>query len=217
VRNYHKPILGGHLMIRKWLSEKDTFKNQKKKAQKIIRKENNNLLITHQGIELPEWFIDAIKGAPSNYKWFLRLHPLPKLSIKKTKDIIKIEKLDNVDIKNATKMQLMALLERVDIHITLWSSTVLEAKLFRVPSIVIHENGKDLYRDEIKWGDVKAASSRTQLMAHICELMKKPPENSPILFQNHSKKALQHLLKIISLKEPTGAHALSPQICNNHS
>jgi len=60
-------------------------------------------------------------------------------------DIMIAGQNDNVDIKNATDLPLMALLERVDIHIPLWSSTVLEAKQFGVPSIVVHENGQDLF------------------------------------------------------------------------
>jgi len=211
---FHIPIVGGALGIQKWLSENTAFSKYKGKAQEIIRPDKINLLVTHQGIKLPKWFIEIIKSAPSNYKWFIRLHPKPKRSMRNIDDIMKAEKNENVDIKNATELPLMALLERINIHITLWSSIVLEAKQFGVPSIVIHENGKDLFKNEIENGDVKIALSRTQFMAHVRELMKNAHENSPIPFQNHSEKALQHLLKIISLKEPTGAHTLSPQICN---
>jgi len=206
----HIPIVGGYLGIQKWLSENTAFSKYKEKAQEIIRPDKINLLVTHQGIKLPKWFIEIIKHASPHYKWFIRLHPKPKRSMKNIDDIMTVEKNENVDIENATELPLMALLERIDIHITLWSSTVLEAKQFGVPSIVIHENGKDLFKNEIENGDVKMALSRTQFMAHVHELMKNAPENSPVPFQNHSEKALQHLLKIISLKEPTSAHTLSP-------
>ena len=206
----HIPIVGGDLGLKKWLSENTAFSKYKEKAQEIIHPDKINLLVTHQGIKLPKWFIEIIKCAPPNYKWFIRLHPQPKRSMRNIDDIMTAEKNENVDIENATELPLMALLERIDIHVTLWSSTVLEAKQFDVPSIVIHENGKDFFKNEIENGDVKMALSRTQFMAHVRELMKNAPENSPIPFQNHSEKALQHLLKIISLKEPTSAHNLSP-------
>jgi len=204
VSNYHKPILGGNLMIRKWLSEKDTFQIFKEKAHKIIRNENINLLVTHQGIELPTWFIESIKKSSIKYKWFVRLHPRPKFSLKKTGDILKIDKLSNVDIENATNMPLWSLLECVDIHITQWSTTVLEAKQFGTPSIVIHENGQDLFDREIKNGTVKTAFSQKQLEEAISSLKSQKVHRYFSGTIDHSNKALSELLKLIKgSKNPT--------------
>ena len=159
------------------------------------------MLVTHQGIKLPKWFCEIINHGPPNYKWFIRLHPQPKRSATNIDDIMIAGQNYNVDIKNATDLPLMALLERVDIHITLWSSTVLEAKQFGVPSIVIHENGQDLFGQEIKDGTVKTAFSRRELEEAISSFKKQNVHQCLSKEITQSNKALSELCELIKRKK----------------
>ena len=150
---------------------------------------------------MPKWFSEVIKHGPPNYKWFIRLHPQPKRSLRNIDDIMIDGQNDNVDIENATEIPLMALLERVDMHIALWSSTVLEAKQFGVPSIVIHENGQDLFGREIKDGTVKIAFSRRKLEEAISSFKNQKAHQYLSREITPSNKALSELFELIKRKK----------------
>ena len=58
------------------------------------------------------------------------------------------------------KLPLWSLLEIVDLHVTQWSTTVLEAYEFGIPSIIIHPIGLEIFFQEYKKGYVKTAFSK---------------------------------------------------------
>ncbi len=155
----HQPIIGGNLFIKKWFKEEEIFQKYKLFANKLINSENINVLITHQGIPLPDWFIKTIEKSDSKIKWLLRLHPGTDMTAYSGSDIPKLSRLKNVEISKATTIPVLALLEMMSIHVTQWSSTVLEAKAMGVHTIIIHEYGNIFYANEIKKGLISVAFS----------------------------------------------------------
>ena len=55
--------------------------------------------------------------------------------------------LGKVEVRQASTMPLPFLLSRSVSHITQWSSVVIEAAQFKVPSIVLDLKGKELFKD----------------------------------------------------------------------
>ena len=108
-------------------------------------RENVNILIAHQGVPLPDWFIKTVEKSNSNIKWFLRLHPGTDIATYSGSDISNLSRCENVEISHATTLPVLALLEKMSIHVTQWSSTVMEAKVIGIPTIIIHEYGKYFY------------------------------------------------------------------------
>ena len=60
VKKKHYPLLGGNLFIKKWQDDNEFSIPHQALINNIIDKTKINILITHQGIELPQWFIDTI-------------------------------------------------------------------------------------------------------------------------------------------------------------
>ncbi|MGI6649722.1 MAG: hypothetical protein ACOX5W_11945 [Bacillota bacterium] len=51
----------------------------------------------------------------------------------------------------------------IDVHVTQFSTCIIEAEAFKVPSIIIHENGVDMYKKQIKNGIAKTAFNALDL------------------------------------------------------
>ena len=61
-----------------------------------------------------------------------------------------LETLSNVEISYSSTLPLSIILSHCCYNITLWSSVCIDALEFDVRSIIIHEEGKQIYSDEIK-------------------------------------------------------------------
>jgi len=86
---------------------------------------------------------------------------------------------------------LYALLRKADIHVTELSSVVLEAKEFSVPSIIVHEMGKEYYKKEIDDGVAFYESDTYDIIDLINSLAKRKRRNN---FKNFSTNDMDQLL-----------------------
>lgn len=83
----------------------------------------------------PKWFLEFIKEHNNNFIWLVRCHPC--------KDHVQLSFIEEVkDVKNVytddiDKINLDFLLNIVNIHVTMWSSVVVDAYFCGVPSIVL--------------------------------------------------------------------------------
>jgi hypothetical protein len=131
---------------------------------------SKNIIFTVQAFfELPDFLISIIRNNRS-WNWWLRIHP--QYSDTKKPLIEKFESLKctNVIIEEAGLFPLTELLKFMDLHITEFSSSVIEAKSLGVNSVVINDKGKNLYSEYIEEGNVIFADNETDLYNAIFKL-----------------------------------------------
>lgn len=105
--------------------------------------------------EIPLNLVNAIK-ASTNIQWWFREHPLYRKdpnSIRTTLNELGIS--NKVKLGAVSDLPIPVILSKVDLHITNWSSVVLDAEKVGVPSIIIHPIGKDVFSDMIEEGRAK--------------------------------------------------------------
>ncbi len=129
-------IVGGNMMLA-------LSKEQKEK------KENRNIkiLVTLQGIGLPDYIVNILENRPS-LMFYLRLHP------RYPYDNELCQKLKNkygsqVEIEEANSKPLYELMSQVDYHLTCFSGSALEAMHFDLTNIIYGEKGYSTYKDKI--------------------------------------------------------------------
>jgi len=168
----HRALLGGNLFLRLWLNkEKDLFERFDKIINAVKPKTSSvQILYTLQGFEDSSDLynlIKIIKKAKSIYYWWLRAHPRFPEQKNFIRKLLLSHNIKNVNLDEASTLPLFALLSHMDIHITNYSTVVIEAKKFGVPSIIINKFGKDLYHEQIKSGWVLPAYTKNEIVKAI--------------------------------------------------
>ncbi len=119
-----------------------------------------NILLTLQpsidGIQ--DFVLDAIKKTSDDVCWWIRIHPrqLTNHSVNFIKDSLP-QTTSKISVDLASTSPLPAILSITDLHITAFSSSVYEASLFNVPTLITHKMGVDYYGQNLK-----------NLNAHFC-------------------------------------------------
>ena len=151
-------FIGGNLWMNLWLYPElnnrklgDGFDSQldslKKNQKKII------LFTLSAFLEIPEWLPSALSSAGDDILFCIRFHHNSSQEYRE-KTQKSLENLNNVEYETSNSFPLPALLEACDLHVTIDSSSVIEAIDFSIQSIIISENGVFLFPDlidERKW------------------------------------------------------------------
>lgn len=177
----HYVLKGGNPWISMWTDEEHPLvKLYDQQVRSILKEENVNILFSLQptygliGWEenIPDWVIEAIETSPSNYKWFVRFHhymisAAVNEKVTTTEKLQKLINIGKVEVEFATSLPLLALLRRTDIHMTAFSTSVIEAQALGVPSIVLHEKAKELFSHQINNRCVIEAYSASELIVGV--------------------------------------------------
>ena len=198
--NNHYPLIIGNPFIREWKTNKYFDVVRKKKIKKIYSNHHTQygILVTLQDKLPPEWLIKVIQSSPSSWFWWLRLHPL-HIHIKKSlqamlkKNMVK----NNVDINIASKAALFSLLENSKLHITQYSSAVIEAYHFGVTSIIIDKIGKINFQEYIDKDKAVFISNADQLKHYVYSHLTTKKNNS-YANENYSETEIDYLIKLAS-------------------
>jgi len=138
--------------IKFFIDEIKKIKNSKEKSV--------NILYTHQAsYQLTEFFIEVIKNSPKNWIWWFRFHP--QYMGAKDKILLQLsnENIVNVIYEKINEYPLALLLNNIDIHVTDYSSSVLEAEMMGVPTIFLSNTGVELYGGQIESGIAKPGTT----------------------------------------------------------
>jgi hypothetical protein len=173
VKKYHRPIVVGNLWLNKWLSgDSDNVSSYDVKVSRIKQKHDKSIqiLYTMQDEIIPPLILEAIRESSAFCFWWIRCHPT--LIDKRSKFHRSLGNLglDNFIVEEASTWPLYALLRHMAIHITGWSTTVIEASVFNVPSILIHEFGSDLFAEQIDKGMAFYAHNSQEVVDAIMTL-----------------------------------------------
>tara|TARA_B100000953_G_scaffold71755_1_gene57932 strand:- start:3975 stop:5357 length:1383 start_codon:yes stop_codon:yes gene_type:complete len=141
----------------------------------IQHKEKKFILFTAQGLgnNFPSQFLDSIKLYNGDLQWKIRLHPRQRNSIPLVRNLFRSQGiLHKVEIVAATNDPLTSILQETAIHITQFSSVVLEAYSFNIPSIVIEPKGVDYYKDQLPKEFLKKGFNSHDILVHLNEIQK---------------------------------------------
>ena len=207
VSNWHKPIVGGNLFLNYWLSDNsylvkcydkkiEAFKNSLKYSRYIIFTQSHP-----QGKDV-ENIIPVIKNSPSCWFWLIRIHPCNLKIRYDVKKLLRRNRLVNCEVDIATDYPLYALFRHSDVHVTEISSSVIEAEIFGVPSVITNKCAVERFTSQIENGWAVLAYTTEDIIKAINYQL----EKRCILKQNQkkvlisSKNALEFLTQLI-LKE----------------
>lgn len=132
-----------------------------------------NLLVTLQAsFDIPEFLLEAVRDSPGSWRWWFRLHPQyedtgPLIRAQ----IVRLGLSDRVIIDQTGELPMKFLLMIVNVHLTEFSSSVLEAEALGVPSILISERGRLYYSDQIARGTAIFAHDSAGVLQTIRRFM----------------------------------------------
>lgn len=170
----------------------------------LAEKKNSskNILYTHQAsFEISELLFKVIQNSPENWKWWFRFHPqYPDAQGKVLSKLAKYN-FKNVITDNVTEYPLPLLLKNMDLHVTEFSSTVLEAEMLGVPSIILTETGADLFNKQIASGIAKYVSDSENFFIDSETLLTQKEIIFPNNNENNFKAGIEMIKKIVKEKK----------------
>lgn len=163
----HRALVAGNLWLESWLDsnspERVWFEPYLQKF--LVRPEGKvRLLVTLQPIRYPPaWFFKYLKRNESRFDIWIRLHHTMIDKLRDFEELLKLHELTDVNLMEATELPLPSVLLLSDIHITLFSSVVIEAAQFHVPSIVMDPDHAHYYDSYLADGKCYTAFSEEEL------------------------------------------------------
>lgn len=130
-----------------WINYCKKTYNTKEQDKGVFR-----ILFTLQplnSILIDQYVIDTIKKSPATIQWWIRLHPRQTNLIDDLNLILKNNEISNVIIEEATYMPLPQVFSLVNLHISKFSGSIIEASQMNVKTIIIDEIGVQSFQEII--------------------------------------------------------------------
>jgi len=205
----HKPVVGGNLFLQRWaVSDDDVVVKTYDEIMSGLKRNTKNgihILYSLNGCTKNDFgtMVETIKGVNNSglksYFW-VRLHPVTIDQKPEVRRILNENGINNFELDNATGLPLYAILRHIDIHITEYSSVVIEAESFHVPSIVVGELGTASFPAQVSSGwampayTIDEITSGIQLQLERRPLLKEKKRNSGVPID----KAFDYLFDLLS-------------------
>ena len=167
----HRPVVGGHRWLAKWIEPEEASPVLSKEAEVYVnhlQTYERTILVSLQPFEdpLPPQLIEAMKRSPRSWYWMIRLHPM------QLKDIDAISRrvsqiAPHAEVKTCSRLPLYALLRQADHHVTCWSSVCYEALYFGLRTTFIDPDGALLYKDYIDKRLFSVSNTSAELLDEI--------------------------------------------------
>ena len=197
---HHVPIIGGY----PWLSGAYQSKTHEEKyihyeKTKELKQYERVILVTLQNIinNITEPLLYVLNHSPRSWKWLIRFHPVESNEQKKQNISLFRSTIANVEWEYPSDAPLFDILPLSHYHVTLYSSSCIEALAFGVPSILIDKTGVDVYEDYIKDKIFNYAETGEKLL----KLLEKDPKRynieSRYLYIETSKETVKRAIKTI--------------------
>lgn len=202
----HQPIAGGNLFLERWVAGTDETVRAYDRVLiglKELGKAKIQILYTLNGSTKDEIktiveIIDAVNRSGIESHFWIRLHPIALDQKDRVRRTLEEHGLRNVDVDNATVLPLYAILRHMDVHITEFSSVVIEAQAFGVPSVT-GEQGVIWFPNQIATGWAVMARSVSEWVSGIRRQLdqRKTLVASDARSAGSSAKALDELLALV--------------------
>lgn len=155
----HRTIVGGNPWLEEWTSGDARLAAATDAAVRAVKERRGShqrhVLVTLQwGLSKTETekLIGAMRLAPPELSWWVRVHPYALDEREAIRAALKEGGITTFELDLATDLPLHGLLRHMDIHVTHSSSTVIEARFFGVPSVVTSEYGLEFFGTEATAG-----------------------------------------------------------------
>ncbi len=194
-KSLHKPFLFGNRFLEKFKApsaiEKSAFASVFRKIDDG-RKPRKHVLLTLQFMfGFPDIFASMLKMSPSDYFWWIRFHPMMAGEESAILGKLRTLGVQNIETEQATQNALYAILPFMDVHVTLNSSVVHEAKQFGVSSVVCDGTAQEYYADDINGKDLILALTPEDIIAAL--------ERAPARQQIHEGVSADQLYDYLGL------------------
>ncbi len=199
-----RPVLGGHRWMAKWIehdAENFHVSREIQAYSKSLTDHEQVILVTLPEGEtgIPDILLEAMRKAPLDWHWLLRLHPDEKHHVSELEMLLRHLRIQNANVAEATRQPLYALLKNVHRHISMWSAVSYEALRFGVPSLLIHKAGWVLSADYVEKGYFDTADTAEEIIDWLSVPSSIYPEETPYVNTDRTY-ALDALLEIMSPK-----------------
>lgn len=203
----HQPVVGGNIFLDRWINGlDDTVLNYDVRLAKLKESSGREIQIlcsmngsTKDEIGTLAEVIDALNKSGLKAHFWVRLHPIALDQKEVVRATFRTRGIDNFDVDNGTVLPLYALLRNVDVHITTFSSVVIEAQAFGVPS-VISELGVINFPQQISSGWAIAARTIPEWVSGIThQLSRRHALSRDSQSSGSSEKVLDELLESIEM------------------
>lgn len=181
VPQWHRPLVGGNLFLDLWRSSGNhivRYYDERIEHAKGGQKTLIQILYTvgYENVEKLGIILRVMKQTMGLCHWWLRIHPGKLRERDNFKRLLEENKVSNYELDLATDFPLYALLRQMDLHLTFYSSSVLEAKDVGVPSVIVGDYGKELFWDQISSGWAIAANTEEDIILAIKKQVAKREE-----------------------------------------
>lgn len=167
----HVPLIGGNRWLAQWVENPDFYAPPAAAAPfyERVTAAEKTILFALQPLDEPlhPHVIQAMRDSPANWLWLIRLHPVQRPLIEDIRARLHAAGVTNCELDFATAEPLYALLQRVDHHLTAWSTVCYEALAFDVPTTIIDPNGAELFADYIQRGIFTYADAAPTLLEYV--------------------------------------------------
>ncbi|MEQ8428669.1 MAG: hypothetical protein RLT87_02700 [Gammaproteobacteria bacterium] len=196
----HQPLVGGYAWLSQVLSDKHD-KNISKPYLASFNDYDKNILLCLQPLQepVPTILVEAMLASPTDWRWLVRLHPRQINSLEIIRETLQGHGVKNFEIDEVNAQPLYTTLAKVDVHITNWSTTLIEALIFDIPSIIVSSQGRDIYNEEIEQGVFAYAENSSDIVKLIKDRWKSVVKGaSTNYFETDIKRTENVLLDLLS-------------------
>lgn len=195
--------------IKKWIKNNNYFKvstigntwlaYNRKSNQEKINIDNNKpiILFSLQGdVTINDTIINVIKNTNDKYNWILRPHPNQSHS---QENIKILNQLSIISLDEASKINLYSLLNKIDLHITGFSTVAFEAQSLEVPTIFTHENALNGFSELLGKNGLYYSNNINQTILLMDKMITNKPKITPDYIISDKEKInsqIQHLINL---------------------
>lgn len=161
----HRAEVSGNLFLSAWWQREFPGIDEATRTAAVVRSrapDKRHLLFTLNGFEPPEMLdrlVAMFEKVRDRYFIWLRTHPSRTAQRDDLKRRFHALLPAAANIDEATSLPLPAVLAAVDVHLTEISTTVIEAELFGVPSVLLGELRSVLYPGQLGRGTARVATA----------------------------------------------------------
>lgn len=141
------------------------------------------VLVTLQPIEEPlgDVLVEAIQRCPDDVRWLIRMHPgMSSVVIEQIAARARAANPAVVCIQTDADESLPVMLAQVDLHVTEYSSVVIEAAACGVTSVVLSDRACELYRSYIDCGLAHWVRSSDELLRFVLAASRPEMQTTPM-------------------------------------
>jgi len=106
---------------------------------------------------VPEPLVVAMRESPSDWYWWLRMHPAAHDIRHEVEDVADAVGRSRVNVSEASELPVYSLIRRADVVVSERSSTLMEAIELGVGSVLIDETARSYYAPQIEAGWIREA------------------------------------------------------------